>query len=61
MAKKRISFRDPIWLIPMVIVALGCTVQTLHVFQHSAYCKSDAEWAEIYEQRAEENLDEDDS
>ena len=29
MARKRISFRDPVWLIPMVIVVLGCSIQTL--------------------------------
>ena len=61
MAAKRISFRDPIWLIPMVILCLGCTVQTLHLIQHSSYCKSDAEWKQIYQQRAEDNMDEDDS
>ena len=61
MAAKRISFRDPIWLIPMVILGLGCFAQTLHLMQHSNYCKSDAEWKQIYQQRAEDNIDEDDS
>ena len=61
MAAKRISFRDPIWLIPMVILGLGCSVQTLHLIRHSSYCKSDAEWKQIYQQRAEETMDEDDS
>ena len=61
MARKRISFRDPIWLIPMVIVVLGCSVQTLHLLQHAKYCKTDAEWTSIYKQEAEDAADEDDS
>ena len=61
MARKRISFRDPVWLIPMVIVVLACSVQTFHLVQHAKYCKSDAEWTSIYEQKAEDDLDEDDS
>ena len=43
MARQRISFRDPVWLIPMVIVGLGCSVQTLHMLEHNRYCKTDAE------------------
>ena len=61
MTRKGISFRDPVWLIPMVIVVLACSVQTLHLMQHSNYCKSDAEWKAIYQQKAEDSLDEDDS
>ena len=61
MAEKRISFRDPIWLIPMVILGLVCSIQTLHLTQHNRYCKSDAEWKQIYQQRADDNMDEDDS
>ena len=49
MARKRISFRDPVWLIPMVIVALGCSVQTLHMLEHNRYCKTDAEWKAFYD------------
>ena len=40
---------------------LACSVQTFHLVQHSRYCKSDAEWTSIYEQKAEDALDEDDS
>ena len=61
MAGKRISFRDPVWLIPMVIVALVCSVQPLHMVQHDRYCKTDAEWKAIYKEQAESSIDEDDS
>ena len=61
MARKSISFRDPVWLIPMVIVVIACSVQTFHLVQHAKYCKSNAEWTSIYEQKAEDALDEDDS
>ena len=44
----------------MVIVVLACSVD-LHLVQHSNYCKSDAEWKAIYQQKAEDSLDEDDS
>lgn len=59
MARKRISFRDPVWLIPMVIVVLGCSIQTLHMFEHSRYCKTDAEWRAVYDREMSE-LEEDD-
>ena len=61
MAGKRISFRDPVWMIPMVIVALGCSVQTLHMVQHDRYCKTDSEWKALYEDKAESSIVEDDS
>ena len=61
MAGKRISFRDPVWLIPMVIVVLGCSIQTLHMLQHDRYCKTDAEWKAVYKEKAESSIDEDDS
>ena len=61
MTRKGISLRDPVWLIPVVIVVLACAVQTLHLVQHSKYCKTDAEWKAIYQQKAEDSLDEDDS
>ena len=61
MVGKRISFRDPVWLIPMVIVALCCSVQTLHMLQHDRYCKTDAEWKAIYKEKSESSIDEDDS
>lgn len=51
MARQRISFRDPVWLIPMVIVALGCSVQTLHMLEHNRYCKTDAEWKALYNEK----------
>ena len=48
-------------MIPMVIVALGCSVQTLHMVQHDRYCKTDSEWKALYEAKAESSIDEDDS
>ena len=61
MTRNGISLRDPVWLIPMAIVVLACSVQTLHLVQHSKYCKTDAEWKAIYQQKAEDSLDDDDS
>lgn len=61
MVNKRISLRDPVWLIPMVIVMLVCSIQTLHLMQHSRYCKSDAEWTRLYKENADDRIDEDDS
>ena len=60
MARKRISFRDPVWLIPMVIVALGCSVQTLHMLEHNRYCKTDTEWKALYKEKSEDFSDETD-
>ena len=60
MARKRISFRDPVWLIPMVIVALGCSVQSLHMLKHSRYCKTDAEWKALYNEKSSDSLGESD-
>ena len=57
MPRQRISFRDPVWLIPMVIVGLGCTVQTLHMLEHNRYCKTDAGWKATYA-RESDSLDE---
>ena len=61
MANKRISLRDPVWLIPMVIVMLVCSIQTLHLMEHSRYCKSDAERTRLYKENADDRIDEDDS
>ena len=52
MARKRISFRDPVWLISMVIVGLVCFVQTLHMLEHNRYCKTDAEWKALYNEKS---------
>ena len=60
MARKRISFRDPVWLIPMVIVALGCSVQTLHMLEHNRYCKTDAEWKALYDAKPSDSEEESD-
>jgi|TARA_X000000950_G_scaffold58898_1_gene71416 hypothetical protein len=60
MARKRISFRDPVWLIPMVIVGLGCSVQTLHMLEHTRYCKTDAEWKSFYNEKSSDSLGESD-
>ena len=56
MARKRISFRDPVWLIPMVIVGLGCSVQTLHMLEHTRYCTTDAEWMSFYNEKSSDSL-----
>ena len=57
MARQRITFRDPVWLILIVIVGLGCSVQTLHILEHNRYCKKDAEWMTLYEEKYD-SLDE---
>ena len=57
MARQRISFRDPVWLIPMVIVGLGCSVQSHHMLEHNRYCKKDAEWKALYNEKSD-GLDE---
>ena len=51
MARQRIAFRDPVWLFPMVIVGLTCSVQTLHMLEHNRYCKTDAEWKALYNEK----------
>ena len=61
MARQRISFRDPVWLIPMVIVGLGCSVQTLHMLEHYRYCKTDAEWKALYNEKSDALDEADDS
>ncbi|QNI50791.1 putative conserved lipoprotein [Synechococcus sp. RS9915] len=62
MTRQRISFRDPVWLIPMVIVALGCSVQSLHMLEHNRYCKTDADWRALYSEKSSDSLeDADDS
>ena len=53
MARQRISFIDPVWLIPIVIVGLGCSVQTLHILEHNRYCKKDAEWKTLYKEKSD--------
>ena len=60
MTRQRISFRDPVWLIPMVIVALGCSVQTLHMLVHNRYCKTDAEWKAFYDAKPSDSEEESD-
>ena len=60
MARQRMSFRDPVWLIPMVIVALGCSVQTLHMVEHNRYCKTDAEWKAFYDAKPSNSEEESD-
>ena len=60
MTRQRISFRDPVWLIPMVIVALGCSVQSLHMLEHSRYCKTDAEWKALYSEKSSDSSSESD-
>lgn len=57
MARKRISFRDPVWLIPTVIIALSCSVQTLHMLEHNRYCKTDAEWKSLYNEKSTDSLE----
>ncbi|RCL57209.1 MAG: hypothetical protein DBW83_06770 [Synechococcus sp. MED-G69] len=51
MKEKNFSFRQPIWLVPASLLVLLCTLQTLHLTAHSRYCKTDAEWRSIYDQR----------
>ena len=58
MSRKRISFRDPVWLIPMVVIALGCSIQTLHMLQHNRYCKTDAAWKALYSEKSSDFLEE---
>ena len=61
MARQRISLRDPVWLIPMVIVGLGCSVQTLHMLEHNRDCKTDAEWNALYNEKSDALDEADDS
>ena len=58
MTRQRISFRDPVWLIPMVIIALGCSIQTLHMQQHNRDCKTDCEWNDLYSEKSSDFLEE---
>ena len=45
-----------------MIVALGCSVQSLHMLEHSRYCKTDAEWKALYSEKSLDSLeDADDS
>ena len=60
MARQRISFRDPVWLFPMVIVGLACSVQTLHMLEHNRYCKTDAEWKAFYDSKPSNSEEESD-
>ena len=52
MMLKRFSFSDPVWLIPAVIVFVGCAIQSLHLREHSRYCKTSEEWRSVYDQKA---------
>ena len=61
MARQRISFSDPVWLIPMVIVGLGCSVQTLHMLEHNRYCKKDAEWKALHNEKSYSLVEADDN
>ena len=44
----------------MVIVVLGCSVQTLHMLEHGRYCKTDAEWKAFYDAKPSDSEEESD-
>ena len=40
----KISWKSPVWFVPIGLIAILSLIEGIHISMHSKYCKTDAQW-----------------
>ncbi len=40
----KIKLSSPIWFVPIGLISVVILIESIHVFMHGKYCKTEAQW-----------------